>query len=593
MKIKFLQVVSVEKNQKTNERDIEDRGGGGTTEIVKAIPLLQKSTTGSENLFVSIMEEILELREVKEEGIHDIIILFTQHKYLRDYRFVYSLLAKKSDITGTKFFGYEGENYAPKPVIIISYKDIMKPVSDKVLETLRPNRRYLFLDSSVWTYFVAMEHSDFLERINEVLSHIKSNMEKKLYDLNIGKEYIEFQARLMFQSYLQRIGGHSRHIVPFHFHSERVKYLDAKKIKCELHEKFNHVYLRCLLIDDKANTNLNGINATEEEEGIKKFGKLYNIQRLFNDKVGLKNSHTPWLRTVIKKKSLHRGEGETDDSAIFLRWHEGESALDKIDREKNNEEIVPGKIDLSLEYAETYEDALYMLKTQRYDIILLDYLLDPRPDGFRYYGSEIIKELRSGSKEYKRGPFERFWIFPITAYPNALSSDLINRGIPRSGHHYHIAQGADPINTPNLFRYNFFLLLRRLIEDAFPRQDLSNIDVLKFISQEFEKFTYKEDIHIFARIILPELIQWHSKVKSLKKISQRSYYARSMRAWMNFKFNSIDWAHLNNLFYNLAFGTVHQNSMVWEDYQYLIRRFPEIQRNDLFKKIRAKSVNIY
>jgi len=92
----------------------------------------------------------------------------------------------------------------------------------------------------------------------------------------------------------------------------------------------------------------------------------------------------------------------------------------------------------------------------------LDYLLGQKSGASnkREYGDEFLLKLKKNNDLLKlRGPLGRFWIFPVTSFSNAMLSKLEEEGIGRIDDVWYIMDGADMINTPELFKYNFLQLI--------------------------------------------------------------------------------------------------------------------------------------
>ena len=70
-----------------------------------------------------------------------------------------------------------------------------------------------------------------------------------------------------------------------------------------------------------------------------------------------------------------------------------------------------------------------------------------------------------------------FWIFPISVFSYAILDELYEKGISHFSEHWHLASGADPVNTPQLFRYKLFRFMNMQLREA------GVIDEFKAINQ--------------------------------------------------------------------------------------------------------------
>lgn len=200
--------------------------------------------------------------------------------------------------------------------------------------------------------------------------------------MKVAEEFADVNARILQQSYLS--GHHAIGIAPFIFHSETTikklcdtefkSFIDGfiKKKKGEDDEEQDANWRwRFLLVDDKAIENNDGM--------LKKNCKLSIIMRL------IEKALFPGKSNWIQYRLLEQ-QGEK------LSYSEEAKTID------NNAKIV-------IECVHSYDDAIVALKNRKYDLILLDYLLDLK-DGQRKYGYELLEEINRSTKIKKQ--FERF-----------------------------------------------------------------------------------------------------------------------------------------------------------------------------------------
>lgn len=328
------------------------------------------------------------------------------------------------------------------PIITIGYEDIMSTYSlPRALEETDPEKRrmrdydmdsrYKFLDSSIWHRYVPTHSGDdyvFRERFKAVLQEVIQHHEDELYRTNAARAMLEFQLRMMRESYIYPVGerNHSRMVTPFKFHSEtqmREKaeqlmkdYFKANSLNKKLHWRF-------LLIDDYAST---GISA-DNNDNIK-WSKKGLIKKLLK---GLKIAE-------IDHPKESEGNGGASTSSDLIN-----KCLNLLEGPK------------------------------RYDVLLLDYLLAgiPGKPEEREYGFEFLQLLETDSQsaipKFKRGPFMRHWIFPISSFPFALYDKLRQLGIDNYHGLWHLSGGGDPITTPHLFRYNLLNFLKQQVLEAY------------------------------------------------------------------------------------------------------------------------------
>jgi len=524
-------------------------------------------------------------------------------------------------------------------------------------------RLYQIMDNSIWNYLIPIvpflypdyivpdgnkEGEDYVVGKNGIkrgkgklkmllkkaIGEISSNFENNLYKLEISQEYADLNARLAGESFLS--GGHASGVAPFIFHSERaIERLIHKEFK-----SYNDIYSgsdisaldrikkqswRILLVDDKAKDELQPKSC-----GVT---KLKVITHLFEE---------IFEGVAVKSRKYNKGEMiEEKDRKILL-----------------------------IEYAETISEAEDALRKRKYDIILLDYLLEKEE---RQYGYEllehifnyteakkifkdcpqnklidaikgqyvspkfeefliylrssfrnnkqnlsvvidkIIKEIESVDQkinstknekrrddlqtekaklvvalydyigrqfekdEYQIGPHERLFFMFISAYTSAVYERLLSEGLNRSEKYWHIAVGACPTNTPQLFLYNLLKLMEKQLEDSgVDKLSAKGIyDVVNTIygetdkvrSRANEKYQDVLDLHYLYRKMLKDV-----------EIPQDSIFnTKGSVLITNFITKNVNLGglleHLTQLVHLTAFGTVRQWPEMWEEYIYFKSQF--------------------
>ncbi len=249
--------------------------------------------------------------------------------------------------------------------------------------------------------------------------------------------------------------------------------------KNEISKETNEVEL--LMLDRKQTLEQNNINIiiTESDSSVTNEVKLLQYDR--------KQAHEQ--KTIYK--IIPEGNSSSFE-AIEFDIFELTERINKLDSKKN--QIIAVKtLDVARELLS--HDKL------RFDLIMMDYLLDEINDenfNRREYATEFwgdgkekyfeiseseLKE-KVKSEQYtetikdnyltikstydkikaNRGPLQRLWIFPITAFNQTFIDDLRNKGVRLIDYYWYLSRGADPINTPYLFinTLNNFLQLQIL-----------------------------------------------------------------------------------------------------------------------------------
>jgi hypothetical protein len=317
--------------------------------------------------------------------------------------------------------------------------------------------RTKFLDSSIWHRYVSYApdsgNGDFEENFKKVLNKIITYANFRLYRSLAALSTLEFQCRMLQNSVIAQYGNHGHHeaVTPFKFHSETVmeqkvhkfiKFFEADRNKTSLMK----LQWNILLVDDYSEHEISTIdNSTPKKKNDRK------------EKPNKKEIIEQWLNDIAgkEKKCLN-----------ILASTDGK---DKI-----------------------ISKGIKHLKEQTFDIILLDYLIGDseikNSVGLKAYGHEFLLEIATSQeqKEFNRGPFGRYWVFPISSFPFAFTDKLKQLNIDGSSDRWYIAGGGDPISTPELFRLNFFRLLMRQISEVYLHEaalsrQLSRYDSIKHL----------------------------------------------------------------------------------------------------------------
>ena len=266
------------------------------------------------------------------------------------------------------------------PIIHLTLFDIF---ADNNRIKLPEVKRYKkIVDSSIWNYYVPVFATDSLgncateihyERFYHVLQEVSRNTAKGLYNLSVADEYADLNARLLEQSYLK---GSHKAISPFIFHSEnelqtliREEFEERVGLENEsiVSQIKNHKW-RILLVDDKAE---DGMSITDTKK-VPSANNRY-------DSYGLPlNSKLSIIISLLDK--------------LFVDSNHTISYGESVSNSKN--------VLFSIEYAKNVSKAQDKIRNKKYDLILLDYLLEQDEYGYElleeiYKEVELIKMLNS------------------------------------------------------------------------------------------------------------------------------------------------------------------------------------------------------
>lgn len=319
-----------------------------------------------------------------------------------------------------------GKDYkAMLPTLHISILDFFDSVIAASPGVIIP-RCLKYIDSSIWHYYVPIhlnskrknrksESVDFQKRLQCAIDSILENTNRGLYNLSVTQEQADFYARIISQSYLTDIGAHKKRISPFLFHSEQ-------EIK---HLLLNREIFSTYMPEIKGMNKIDGKDNSSNRKAKWRF--------LLVDDYGKDSMKTyPLGYTTFCKKDWIKKVL----TSLFVD-------SDCID----------------LECVSSVNDAVIKLKEQRFDVILLDYLLGYQPGGQREYGYDLLERMKDkGKQDYRelqdnKGPFGKYWIFPITSFDEAFAQKMREKGWSYNSEDWFLAQGACPLDTPESFKY--------------------------------------------------------------------------------------------------------------------------------------------
>lgn len=387
-----------------------------------------------------------------------IIILFVKSHNLSSTEFYSNLI--KAPFRYIKTMDNNDNNSVLRPVITIGSLDFFSlyeesPGMDyeapedirywrevreenKHLYRLGLDHRVKFLDSSIWHRYVPISH-EFQDDFLKVLQMVVKNFERGLYESLSALATIEFQSRILHNSYIASFGqrGHHFAVTPFKFHSETVM---ARKVN-EMLERFwmiehqnkkslMNLKWNFLLVDDYANREISKIIIKKPG---KKNGKNLTKQAIIEELLNFSNQKSEIKNTLEFKITATQGQ---------------------------NKEIIDEAVHLLLNQSDT-----------SFDIILLDYLLGDREENInvKAYGHEFLLDLCTHPQKhaFRLGPSDRFWIFSISSFPMAFADKLRQMNWENSTEQFQVSIGADPISTPEFFRLSILQFLAKQVSEYY------------------------------------------------------------------------------------------------------------------------------
>ena len=454
----------------------------------------------------------------------------------------------------------------------------------------KPTRFFRITDSSIWNYF-AIDEEDF----KRIVTNIHSNWEKKYYLLEIAHEFVDLNGRLTQESYLYQksAGGHAADVSPFLFHSEHGLTLqnenDEKELKRKGRDKvlnYKDYKWRVLLVDDRI-----GISDNDEKSYLSPSEYGVSKDKIVKDRI----------EHLFDKKHICKCIKFTKDAKIKTIFHldEGED---------------PNVMVLCVDTIEKAEEAL---KNYKFDFILLDYLLDKtkETDKERRYGYELLKDLNNtigrdcsdlssyqhytDGNHYIVGPSHRYFFMFISAFTTAISERLRLSGWSRSEELWHIAEGACPTNTPELFCYNLQkMMIKRLKDSGIENLDSTNIlKIMKdiYCREEGESSVRKRANDKYQRVL--SLLYHYNRILEDTELGKNIFTINESVLMTSYIKQHQELGglleHIMHLVHLTAFGTARQWSEMWEEYLYFKNQFDTLfSAEDKEKLIELKNEKV-
>lgn len=347
--------------------------------------------------------------------------------------------------------------YQPSPIITVSLENVMALYEESAeLDYALPNtegwrsqrqrnrrlyrlgidHRVKFLDSSIWHRYVACDE-DFETNLLARLSDMATYSDLRLYRSLASLASLEFQCRMLLNSFIAPLGGHGHHeaVTPFKFHSETWMAQQADAILDFLRKEGEGGQLidlqwGTLTVDDQANQPISTID--DPPEGSESEGYT---------------STAPSKLDLIKKWLA--GDPSSQKAKML--------SVEMTHFTKGTSNII--------------QEGIAEMQQRTFDVIFLDYLLGlggALRTNDREYGHEFLLELATNTdQQLRRGPLGRHWISPISSFPFAFADKLRQLGMEGVSDRWYISEGGDPIATPEMFRFNFLRMALLQISECY------------------------------------------------------------------------------------------------------------------------------
>lgn len=324
----------------------------------------------------------------------------------------------------------QNKKWVQFPDLFIGFYDLM---NDQNEEREWIDARFRFFDSSILRRYAPL--NDGGNKLLNALKTITWAWNHHLYNKNVSKEYNEFIVRLFKNAYLDKNqgDGHSSYVKPFIFHSESLMEEVANNLANKLRE--NKLKWNFLFIDDYCQNILKEGNQIPDPGNGQITKKDLVIEIIEEDKFD-----------VLEQK---------DAKFKFCDKFQPETSIESAQKK----------------FTSASEDI--------FDIILLDYLFSfNQKEGEVHFGTELFTFFEENISDlHNKGPLQKYWIFPATAFPEAMHSAFQGNSIQHLEKNWQLARGADPVNTPFLFRCALLEFMKAQMESLL----FSEAELWKFL----------------------------------------------------------------------------------------------------------------
>jgi len=348
------------------------------------------------------------------------------------------------------------------------------------------------MDSSIWNFYYSKEEA-LLEKsrrksktnvlLFDFFEHILRYYSERRYDLCIAREFAEFNARMVCNSYFADSGGHGNFVSPFIFHRELNSYYGIQTDNTDFVGKANCL-MRC------SHDEINADNMGRVMMDFK--WRLLLVDDFSKEPLKTYDNHSgngipnkcDIICSDIVKVFPEVKIGFTDDCVSYS--DASKKSIDAPSMAMNEKDF-----DIVIHCVTKLDDAKKALKDRKYEVILLDYLLGPsedqgEPGCHREYGYQLLDSIKKeedekeSEKKYK-GPLGEQYIMFITAFTTAINEKLLAEHWTRNEKDlWHIGQGACPTNTTTLFLFYLLRMMKRRVDSV-----ESYIDFWKIIRSIF------------------------------------------------------------------------------------------------------------
>ena len=238
---------------------------------------------------------------------------------------------------------------------------------------------------------------------------------------------------------------------------------------------------------------------------------------------------------------------------------------------KNELPTIQGNEKIQIVCVDTIDRAIELMKQYKFDIVLLDYLLE---DSFGYELLKLLKEGDTRTKDVLVGPQNKNFFMFISAFTTAVNERLALEGLSRDESFWSIGEGACPTSTPALFKYRLAHLMGRRLEQTginYLSEDYIFETILK-IFKDSSTNNSSERIPVVRKRAYEayrNVLGMHYDYSMLKKDQSSSVLVDSFMKNKVHMGSMLE--HLLQLVHLTAFGTVRQWPEIWEEYKFFTR----------------------
>ena len=239
-----------------------------------------------------------------------------------------------------------------------------------------------------------------------------------------------------------------------------------------------------------------------------------------------------------------------------------------------------------------------------FDIILLDFLFTSNQETptIVEYGTELLLVLSDEDEKLTlnkaKGVLQSFWIYPVSVFPEAMHSTFQEKSLQHLEEDWQLARGADPINTPHLFRCSLFEFMKVQSEKLYFTQE----DIWSFLLENPLPVERDTDTKNWGKLVngwaLRTFRKFLERFSAIEGVPEGSALGNTAKGQMQqlrvSPYHLME--HVRQLLFMLAYSTGFDFPIIEREFEQIMQSFnifkDRNKRVDGFKEEKLQAVEI-